>query len=160
MNHRAVLRVLVAGLAGAILAGTLVATPAAAVDMNSGCDNHPGVPDWFYPVLRRAADNPNDQVPDGFAEGDRGWAMMKIICNESSFDVAAFNRAGRYYGLGQMGLPAIDAANVRFTCYWHIENDCEYQRRYYQSLGALRYANQRYGGPLPAWAHWRNHGWW
>ena len=166
-NSRTVLRALVAGLAGVILAGTLAAGAAAAstaagddVTVMAGCDNHPGVPDWFYPVLQRAAENPNDEVPDSWASGDRGFAMMKIICNESSFDAGALNPAGPYYGLGQLGRPAIDAARVQFTCYWHVENDCPHIRRYYQALAALRYANQRYGGPLPAWNHWQNHGWW
>ncbi|HEX6685269.1 MAG TPA: hypothetical protein VF062_20935 [Candidatus Limnocylindrales bacterium] len=159
MKHRTLLRALVAGLAGVILAGTLTAAPAAA-EATAGCDNHPGVPDWFYPVLLRAAENPNDAVPTSWGSGDRARAMMKILCNESSFDVGALNPAGPYYGLGQLGRPAIDASNVRFTCYWHVDNDCSHTRRYYQALGALRYANQRYGGPLPAWSHWQNHGWW
>lgn len=36
--------------------------------------------------------------------------MMKILCNESSFDVSAVN--GSYYGLGQMGRTQIADANV------------------------------------------------
>jgi hypothetical protein len=160
--YRIVLRTVVIGLAGVILGGTMAALPAGADDVGvtAGCDNHPGVPDWFYPTLQRAAENPDDAVPNSWAEGDRGRAMMKIICNESSFDVGALNPAGPYYGLGQMGRPAIDASRVRFTCYWHVNNDCSHLRRYYQALAALRYANQRYGGPLPAWAHWQSHGWW
>lgn len=161
-------------LAGVVLVGALAAAtagaPATANDTGdhtgddlttmAGCDNHPGVPDWFYPVLRSAAENPNDAVPDSWAFDDRGRAMMKIICNESSFNTGALNPGGPYYGLGQLGRPAIDASGVRFTCYWHVENDCAHNRRYYQALGALRYANQRYDGPLRAWSHWQNHGWW
>lgn len=181
MKLRTVLRTLAPWLAGMILAGTLTAAPAAAestatgsgvvfddvtddvtvdVTVLAGCDNHPGVPDWFFPVLRDAAENPNDAVPDSWATGDQGHAMMKIICNESSFDVGALNPGGPYYGLGQLGRPAIDASGVQFTCYWHIENNCAHLRRYYQALAALRYANQRYDGPIRAWNHWQNFGWW
>jgi hypothetical protein len=130
------------------------------VTIMAGCDNHPGVPDWFYPVLRRAAANTHDAVPSAWGNGDKGRAMMKIVCNESSFNVGAYNSAGPYYGLGQLGRPAIDASRVRFACYWHVDNDCSHNRRYYQCLAALRYAKQRYGGPLRAWGHWKNHGWW
>ena len=171
MNPRTLLRALVPGLAGVILAGTLAATPAAAepiaigegltaeVALMAGCDNHPGVPDWFYPTLRHAAANPDDQVPDGWAEGDKGQAMMKIICNESSFQAGAVNPAGPYYGLGQLGMPAINASNVSFRCYWQVD-ECANKRVYYQALAALRYANQRYDGPLRAWAFWQNNHWW
>jgi len=170
---RALLRILVTGLAGVILAGMVTAVPAAAahsvtgnnitsedVAMMAGCDNHPGVPDWFYPTLGRAADHADDGVPSSWGSGDQGWAMMKIICNESSFDVGALNPSGPYYGLGQLGRPAIDASRVSFVCYWHVENDCAHLRRYYQALAALRYANQRYDTPLRAWNHWKDFGWW
>lgn len=141
--------------------GQATAAPSATSDdvsIMAGCDNHPGVPDWFYPTLRRAAANTHDAVPSSWGSGDTAWAMMKIICNESSFNVGAHNSAGPYYGLGQLGRPAIDAAQVRFTCYW--DGGCAHKRKHYQCLAALRYAKQRYGGPLRAWAHWKNHGWW
>ncbi|MGH3648943.1 MAG: hypothetical protein ACRDTM_17420 [Micromonosporaceae bacterium] len=130
------------------------------VTVMAGCDNHPGVPDWFYPVLRRAAENPNDAVPTRWGVNDEPRrAMMKIICNESSFQVTAHNPAG-YYGLGQMGRTQISDARGRFACYWYAENDCSHTRRYYQALAALRYANQRYGSPQAAWSFWRAHHWW
>ncbi|MGH3655684.1 MAG: hypothetical protein ACRDUA_03400 [Micromonosporaceae bacterium] len=130
------------------------------VTITAGCDNHPGVPDWFYPVLRRAAAQQGDGVPSGWGTNlDQRRAMMKIICNESSFNTSAHNPAG-YYGLGQMGRPAISDARVRFACYWYVNNDCAHNRRYVQSLAALRYANQRYNGPIRAWNFWKNNHWW
>ncbi|MGH3746522.1 MAG: hypothetical protein ACRDT8_03895 [Micromonosporaceae bacterium] len=165
-------RAWIAGVALAMLGGILTApVQAAAVapgipegDIGTtvvGCDNHPGVPTWFYPVLKRAAANTHDKVPARWGTNlEPRRAMMKIICNESSFNTGAFNGAGPYYGLGQMGRPAIDAAHVRFVCYWQVQNDCAHNRRYVQSLAALRYAKQRYGTPQAAWTHWQNHSWW
>ncbi|MGH3738482.1 MAG: hypothetical protein ACRDT6_23170 [Micromonosporaceae bacterium] len=159
--------VLVAAMAGGMLwigqsqagASETTTTTAGEVTIMAGCSRHPGVPDWFYPALRRAAETPNDGVPTRWGVNDEPRrAMMKIVCMESSFRVEAYNPAG-YYGLGQLGRPAIDASRVRFSCYWEY-NACDRTRRYYQLLAALRYANQRYGSPQAAWSFWQSHNWW
>jgi hypothetical protein len=165
MNARTLLATVLTGLTAMVMAATMAATPAAAaeatplVDMNSGCDNHPGVPDWFYTALGNAAEVTGDGVPSSWGSGDQAWAMMKIICNESSFEVTAHNPAG-YYGLGQMGRTQIADARVSFNCYWNADSGCAHLRRWYQCLAALRYANQRYDTPLKAWDFWKAHHWW
>lgn len=143
----------------AVIVGTLglvvlPASPAAARTIQD-CDNGPGAPTWFYPHLQDAANNPNDDVPSSWGDD---LAMAKIVCYESDFDQSAYNASGPYYGLGQMGRPAIDAANVSFNCYWN--GGCNKNRRYHQLLGALRYAKQRYGSPQAAWEHEKQYGWW
>jgi hypothetical protein len=134
----------------------LPASPAAARSIQD-CDNGPGAPDWFYPHLQDAANNPNDEVPSSWGDD---VAMAKIVCHESNFDQRARNDAGPYYGLGQLGRPAIDAARVSFTCYW--DGGCAKDRRYHQLLAALRYARQRveYGSPQAAWDHMKQYGGW
>lgn len=132
----------------------LFATPALARTIED-CDNGPGAPDWFYPHLKNAADNPNDDVPSSWGTA---VAMAKIVCFESDFDQHALNDDGPYYGLGQLSRPAIDATRVSFTCYWH--GGCAKDRRYHQLLAALRYARQVYDNPQNAWAHMKLHRSW
>ncbi|MGH3746523.1 MAG: hypothetical protein ACRDT8_03900 [Micromonosporaceae bacterium] len=170
MRHRT--RIWIAGLALVVTGGMLggaVQVASASEDAGdevttlAGCDNHPGVPKWFYPTLRRAAAKKGDGVPARWGKRFKPRrAMMKIICNESSFNTGAINRHddGPFYGLGQMGRPAIRDARVKFACYWYVKNDCSHNRRYVQSLAALRYANQRYTTPQAAWRHWRGEHWW
>ena len=135
---------------------TLPATPASARTIED-CDNGPGAPDWFYPHLKDAADNPNDAVPTSWGTA---VAMAKIVCYESDFDQNALNDDGEvwYYGLGQMGRAAISAANVSFGCYWN--GGCAKDRRYHQLLAALRYAKERYETPQAAWDFIKQNGWW
>jgi hypothetical protein len=149
-------------VATALLPLTAITAPSAqAVDMNAGCSRHPGVPDWFYPVLRDAAARTDDAVPTSWGSGDQAWAMMKIVCMESSFDARAVSPSGSYFGLGQLGRPAIDASRISWQCYyWVPDDDCARLPRFYQLTAALRYANQRYGSPMAGWRHFQDHNWW
>jgi hypothetical protein len=154
---RTLRRYLVSAAVCAFTAVGLVVLPAgpAAARTVADCDNGPGAPDWFYPHLQDAADNPNDNVPSSWGGA---LPMAKIVCYESDFDQNAYNSGGPYYGLGQLGRPAIDATNVSFNCYWN--GGCAKDRRYHQLLAALRYANQRYGSPQAGWDHEKQYGWW
>lgn len=153
---RRLLAALVASVLTAIAAFSLAVAPAAnaAVD-TSRCDN-PHPPSWFYPHLDRAAERPNDRVPSRWGESK---AMAKIVCWESSFRVEAYNPALPTYGLGQMTRYNVTDNNVKFACYW--DHGCDgHDRRYWQLVAAMRYADKRYGSPADGWQHIRNYGWW
>lgn len=131
------------------------AAPATAAVDTSRCDDTTP-PSWFYPRLQAAADRPNDRVPSGWGDS---YAMAKIVCWESSYDVNAYNPALPTYGLGQMTRHNVTNNNVSFGCYW--DHWCENRpRQYWQLLAALRYADQRYGSPAEGWRHIKSHGWW
>ncbi|MCW2568402.1 MAG: hypothetical protein JWN54_2499 [Mycobacterium sp.] len=148
-------RVAVAAGALAVTAGLVLVPGAPAQAGTIAACTTPSPPSWWATRLQQAADNPNDDVPSSWGTS---LNLARIVCRESDFDHTKWSQNHVYYGLGQMGTPAIDGAGISWDSY--VNGSSAHPATYYQLLAALRYCKTRYHNTTDAWQHEISPGGW